>query len=383
MARVDIRYDRIDDEGYLRALGASLGIGAREQERYAGIRRLSKALRLASAIALLGLVGLAGVTGGLPGAGPLMGAVAVFIVDYAVYRYRAQHSRRAFVHHLLLHKQAGGIERKFSAEVYDRDFSEDERRGLLRADEAFFERPGVPLNFPLRVRLVSHLISRLHVAGRRLLDVGVLFGYFSELYLNTGNRVVSLDIYTSGLQALRRRRPDSACVAGNARAMPLRSGAFDFVSCLEVEHVADPVEVLREVARVLAPGGRCLLTTDNLQEVSLSCLCNPLVAVERVASFFLDIPLPLAATGSIAGGYSTAFTRRDIEAFSRAAGLRVGWCASYFFLLEAHVLIERLFGVTRGPYATRWTRVEHVLRAIPVVRWFGHHWVFVLEKRAE
>ena len=52
-------------------------------------------------------------------------------------------------------------------------------------------------------------------------------------------------------------------------------------------------------------------------------------------------------------------------------------------LLEAHVLIERLFGVTRGPYATRWTRVEHVLRAIPVVRWFGHHWVFVLEKRAE
>ena len=47
------------------------------------------------------------------------------------------------------------------------------------------------------------------------------------------------------------------------------------------------------------------------------------------------------------------------------------------------MLIERLFGVTRGPYATRWTRVEHVLRAIPVVRWFGHHWVFVLEKRAE
>ena len=209
MARADIRYDRIDDEGYLRAVGCSLGIAGHEQERYAAIRRLSKALRLASLIALLGLAGVAGLTGGLPGTGPFMAAVAIFVVDYAVYRYRALRSRRAFVHHLLLHKEAGGIERKFSAEVYDRDFSEDERRGLLRADEAFYDRPGVPLNFPLRVRLVSRLITRLQAVERRLLDVGVLFGYFSELYLNAGNRVVSLDIYMSGLRALGRRRPES------------------------------------------------------------------------------------------------------------------------------------------------------------------------------
>lgn len=195
MGGAEIRYDLIDDAAYLHAVGAALGIDEREQERYAAIRRLSKALRLASLAALLGLAAVAGATGRVPGRGALAGALAVFLVDYAVYRYRAARSRRAFVHHLLLHKRAGGIERKFLAEVYDRDFPEEERRGLYRADEAFFERPGVPLNFPLRVHLVRGLIPRLGVAGRRLLDVGVLFGYFSELYLNAGNRVVSLDIY--------------------------------------------------------------------------------------------------------------------------------------------------------------------------------------------
>lgn len=113
----------------------------------------------------------------------------------------------------------------------------------------------------------------------------------------------------------------------------------------------------------------------------LSCLFNPFVAMERVASFFWNIPLPMAATGSIGSGYSTAYTRREIEGFCRAAGSPIVWSGSYFFLLEAHVLIERVFGLRKGPYAARLSRVENVIRALPIVRWFGHHWVFVIEKR--
>jgi SAM-dependent methyltransferase len=46
--------------------------------------------------------------------------------------------------------------------------------------------------------------------------------------------------------------------------LPFPDASFDFVTILEViEHVADEGQVLRELSRVLAPGGRLLLTTPH------------------------------------------------------------------------------------------------------------------------
>jgi SAM-dependent methyltransferase len=43
--------------------------------------------------------------------------------------------------------------------------------------------------------------------------------------------------------------------------MPVEDGSFDIVLCSEVlEHVADPVQVLTELARVTKPGGKLVLT---------------------------------------------------------------------------------------------------------------------------
>jgi SAM-dependent methyltransferase len=44
--------------------------------------------------------------------------------------------------------------------------------------------------------------------------------------------------------------------------MPLPSGSFDFILCTEVlEHVPDAIGAIREMSRLLKPGGRILITT--------------------------------------------------------------------------------------------------------------------------
>src|SRR5581483_7985494 len=57
-----------------------------------------------------------------------------------------------------------------------------------------------------------------------------------------------------------------ADVVGSADALPVADGTFDVVLCTQVlEHVPDPARVVRELRRVVAPGGRVLLSTHGVQ----------------------------------------------------------------------------------------------------------------------
>jgi SAM-dependent methyltransferase len=71
-------------------------------------------------------------------------------------------------------------------------------------------------------------------------------------------------------------------VRANLESLPLPDASFDLVLCTQViEHLLDPALGLRELARVLAPGGRLVITTDNERNTVTKALNLPRTAAVR------------------------------------------------------------------------------------------------------
>jgi SAM-dependent methyltransferase len=114
----------------------------------------------------------------------------------------------------------------------------------------------------------------LPAIGSHLLEVGAGHGRLADLYGNFG-RVTLLDYARSMLQDARRLlaiRPDSwqasgprlGYVSANIYGLPFASGCFDAVVTVRVlHHVTDVPGALREIARVLRPGGVYVLEYAN------------------------------------------------------------------------------------------------------------------------
>lgn len=100
-----------------------------------------------------------------------------------------------------------------------------------------------------------------------VLDAGCgngLFGrYFKE---KTGCRLVGVDGSPYALEEARRAGYDEVqlCPDMGASALPFPDASFDFVLCKDVlEHLLMPLDLLRELRRVLRPGGTLLCHVPN------------------------------------------------------------------------------------------------------------------------
>ncbi len=99
----------------------------------------------------------------------------------------------------------------------------------------------------------------------RALDLGCGDGTFTALLAGAGAEVVGVDVAAAALERARtgHRGLDFRQVPLDG-LLPFDDSRFDLVWASEViEHVADTARWLSEVRRVLAPGGRLLLTTPS------------------------------------------------------------------------------------------------------------------------
>lgn len=134
---------------------------------------------------------------------------------------------------------------------------------------------GVPERFvPETMR--GQLIEAEHLAryawaaplarGRRVLDAGCGLAYGSAMLAEAGAReVVGVDRAESVLEAARPRVGDSVRLqAADLLELPFDDGEFQLVACFEaIEHVEDPLAVLDELRRVLAPDGLLAISSPN------------------------------------------------------------------------------------------------------------------------
>jgi SAM-dependent methyltransferase len=190
-----------------------------------------------------------------------------------------------------------------------------------------------------------------------------------QLTAGLGDEVVLVDVAPKILrQATRTRDGLTPCVA-DVRRLPFRTGAFDLIlSTSTLDHFESDAEIhaaLVELRRVLADGGRLLLTLDNPS--------NPVLRLRKLIH---------AVTGKISGLIpfrmgSTLSRRALVEAVERAG----------FDVSESGYVVHapRLVALWAGELAARrrdaglaarlgsvFQAIERGIRHAPTGRWTGH-----------
>jgi len=102
-------------------------------------------------------------------------------------------------------------------------------------------------------------------SGKRVLDVGCSSGYLARPLVDRGCVVVGIERDAAAAEMARALCEDVLVADVETMELPFEDGSFDVVLCGDlVEHLREPEAFLARVRRVLAPGGRVVLSTPNV-----------------------------------------------------------------------------------------------------------------------
>ena len=107
-------------------------------------------------------------------------------------------------------------------------------------------------------------------SGERVLDVAAGTGTSSSALAKSGAEVVAVDFSPGMIAEGRKRHPELTFVEGDAEELPFPAKSFDAVTIsFGLRNVNDPQKALREMRRVLKPGGRLVICEFSHPERAL------------------------------------------------------------------------------------------------------------------
>jgi 2-polyprenyl-3-methyl-5-hydroxy-6-metoxy-1,4-benzoquinol methylase len=175
---------------------------------------------------------------------------------------------------------------------------------------------------PIHHRLLKAYVLAENWVKGDVLEVGCGEGRGISRLIDQSKSFTALDKIDEALQKLRIQYPQASFISGNFPPFAVSSNAFDtLVSFQVIEHIQDDAAFLKEIYRVLRPGGMALLTTPNRP---LSLTRNPWHEREYTGNELLTLAKTIFSQATMRGitGNEKVMhyheqNRKSVERFTR------------------------------------------------------------------